>query len=898
MKAAKKIAFNCEDCQSKESYVDDQGNVCCSYCGTLFQQFFAESFDLEDGMAAVMNRGASRSKSKSRKKAKVALSVRALEADILEFLSLYQYCLLILLRYTMRAAGCNCSCCISDTFTKPATSSTYRRPRARFCMCDSSPTTTATTNTIASTSSQKQKGGSVNKFKCHPVPLSKSLLLGFIYLTFRLQRSWVIPSDIVRWCESGLIPYSTLYEVLPDSCKVDIIKENLPFFISPVTGAVFIAPGRILCLSESIASSLDIPMPPLNAPLVARLIIEQLGLPIEVWTYYQSLSQLMLPASDGRAIDGAEAFGQHYIENIMAVIIIACKCCKDWTRWALVKRLSSGSSSGEEEMLEFAMPMNIAETSLMPRYQLPQLLQRIRSIVPTPLWKGPTLINGAIREVWDRYRIQQDPQRVVNTSISSKSRLHWDHLTLYDSSLQQRNVVMHHTALNYDHLTPIERKVVNGLDGMTRPKIKFGFKISTLKDYCSYITYVQKNKSVVPGIHHMQYLLLLERLARHLRCAPSLLHPLVDKMDENIFMSDANLTTLEGDRISHEKSSKSSAPIISRTMLLKSSHYRASDRVQKQYYCYKAYCDERFPIIRRYGNNRKKLSRKVLKHLMLIPKKSTAVDDEFLDYVSNFDNHIEPEYVPEEERIRRATKKKVPKVVTTEKEVEQSDTEIEIDKVMNGTDSDSYRENDDQRTYHVKSEYGFSDGDRGGDGDRDSDYQNDDHRSDSGKEGPYSDNLVLHPASMHLNSSDPLDGYLSSSHHMVQPSQPQSNLIDSSSKLELAESPATKECANIQVTRCGDIVSVLLHPCEGEEDKIAAAVARQAKMFSQALTSSEMQGPSDRNTNVLSAEVDSVDLDRALSTVKVLLPSNFSDEYNYLPDLEMTLPRSAFGFSS
>ena len=141
----------------------------------------------------------------------MAPSARALEADILEFLSLYQYCLLILLRYTMRAAGlvdepetigdlhctsssagvfdsyestlknlfsryllcwrdcsCQCSCYISDTFTKPATLSNHRRPRARYCMCDSSQTTTATTaNTITSTSSRKQQGGSVNKFKVY-----------------------------------------------------------------------------------------------------------------------------------------------------------------------------------------------------------------------------------------------------------------------------------------------------------------------------------------------------------------------------------------------------------------------------------------------------------------------------------------------------------------------------------------------------------------------------------------------------------------------------------------------------------------------------------------------------------------------------------------------------------
>ena len=464
----------------------------------------------------------------------------------------------------------------------------------------------------------------------------------------------MVAADIVRWCESGLVPYNTLFEALPDSCKVDIIKENAAFFVSVVSGSVFICPGRILCLSESLIASLDIPMPPLNAPLVARSIIKQLGLPREVWLHYQSLAQLLLPACDGSAIDGAEAFGQHYTESIMAAITIACKCCYQWTHWALVKRLCGGNaacnSSGavlhEEE--EFSMPISIAESTLTPRYHLPMLLQRVQAIVPTPLWKQASLINGAIRTVLDRYRILQDSQSVDTSASpsSSKFRLHWNHFAVYDSSLKQRNIVMHHTALIYERLTTSERKVVNGLDAVTKPKYKGSVKLSTLKDYCSYISYARKSKSVVPGIYHMQHLALLERLARHLRCAPSLLHVLVDKLDNSIFVSEANLTTADPERISQLNNTKLS---------IKAYHFKMLDDVEKQFYAYKEYCDERFPIIRRLGSNPQKLKRKILKRLMLIPKNSQADDDEeFLDYLSNFDNHIQR--VPGEKKIGRPKK--------------------------------------------------------------------------------------------------------------------------------------------------------------------------------------------------------------------------------------------------
>ncbi len=41
---------------------------------------------------------------------------------------------------------------------------------------------------------------------------SKALLLGFIYLACRMLRSWIIPGDIIRWCDHGLIPIVDIWD--------------------------------------------------------------------------------------------------------------------------------------------------------------------------------------------------------------------------------------------------------------------------------------------------------------------------------------------------------------------------------------------------------------------------------------------------------------------------------------------------------------------------------------------------------------------------------------------------------------------------------------------------------------------------------------------------------------
>ena len=57
----------------------------------------------------------------------------------------------------------------------------------------------------------KKSWSSTSANKPHGIAPSKPLLLGFLDLASRLRRSWVIASDLVRWCSDGILPFSDLW---------------------------------------------------------------------------------------------------------------------------------------------------------------------------------------------------------------------------------------------------------------------------------------------------------------------------------------------------------------------------------------------------------------------------------------------------------------------------------------------------------------------------------------------------------------------------------------------------------------------------------------------------------------------------------------------------------------
>lgn len=234
----------------------------------------------------------------------------------------------------------------------------------------------------------------------HALLPSKSLLLGFVYLTFRVMRSDVLIADILRWIECGAVPYANLWEALPPRWREGVMVDMRWFYDRPVSEKQpLIAYDAIHFAACSLAQTLrpgssaddKIALPPLNAPLVARRIVTQLGLPEIVWQNFCAITQLGSAASP---LIGADMSYQHYEERVMAVMIVAVKLCPSWTMWTFltqppsaidtVNKGASGKSSGGGNSSSGGSASTVSvlgiesDVSQLPRHLLPPALAEIR----------------------------------------------------------------------------------------------------------------------------------------------------------------------------------------------------------------------------------------------------------------------------------------------------------------------------------------------------------------------------------------------------------------------------------------------------------------------------------------------------------------------------------------
>ncbi len=145
--------------------------------------------------------------------------------------------------------------------------------------------------TVGSTASS----GSITKKDKILIPPSRQLLLGFMYLACRLLKSYVIPGDFVRWSSEGILPICNLWgsSCIPESLKDKIKNSNTgdSRFLAEHYTTVSSLPtvNNVFYQSCALAKMLDISIPPVNAPLIARHMIESLQLPNDVWVVYTKL---------------------------------------------------------------------------------------------------------------------------------------------------------------------------------------------------------------------------------------------------------------------------------------------------------------------------------------------------------------------------------------------------------------------------------------------------------------------------------------------------------------------------------------------------------------------------------------------------------------------------------
>jgi hypothetical protein len=294
----------------------------------------------------------------------------------------------------------------------------------------------------------------------HPLFPTKQLLLGFVYATFRVMRSPVLPADIVRWCEEGTIPYANLWESIPMRWRSSVQVSMKWLFDAPASGArQFVNPSTVLFFAcelakyirvevfppgignssassgagavagtkkrrktkrrksiaeeetdetdeqntddegagagtgvgsdtgTGVAARSGVLLPALNGPLVAFRMISRLGLPAVVWAQYCSIVQLFTPWCP---LVGAGVLDQHHPEHIMAVIVMAVKCCPHWMTWSLFRspllKTSTRNSASASASTGASIGTGISAAGMgtekgareITRAQLPGLLAAIR----------------------------------------------------------------------------------------------------------------------------------------------------------------------------------------------------------------------------------------------------------------------------------------------------------------------------------------------------------------------------------------------------------------------------------------------------------------------------------------------------------------------------------------
>ena len=102
---------------------------------------------------------------------------------------------------------------IADSFVKSATTTT------------SSSSSSTATSFSSSSSTNKGHHQDTTEDESKPVAPTKPLLLGFVYLGLRLQKSWIVPADIVRWCQVGGTPFPSF--PLPHTLSLPLIGPTL-----------------------------------------------------------------------------------------------------------------------------------------------------------------------------------------------------------------------------------------------------------------------------------------------------------------------------------------------------------------------------------------------------------------------------------------------------------------------------------------------------------------------------------------------------------------------------------------------------------------------------------------------------------------------------------------------
>eukprot|EP01039_Chlorochromonas_danica_P006757 gene6757-7467_t len=529
--------ITCATCSSEE-FDEDDGTLICIYCGTLSQDIIAESNDREDTGDVFGLASGGRRVSLFVPKYRHPKSTMTYDSDIHDLLlkSLW-------MSYLDQWRRCQSGCDMRSFFSKQLK-----------CQCQPP------------------------NYQ-HPHFISRPLMLAFLYITIRLERYDILPADLVRWCERGLLPYVTIWEHFPESIQSRVNRRYRWIFLQNHTGRTkFVTPMNIWFHSCQLAKELDVILPPLNTPAVARGMIVSLGLPPLVWIRYCQICRHYL---DGKTLDGLEAVGQMHGSRVMAGVLLALQLCENWQDWSLFYHSNSSSKkkspedeeeeeersrvAKEEEMEAVPMPYTLDEMRRLNRQEILTLIVQLRQMILhyRTTEKEKHLVPSSGQET---YAYNQVILRLLSLKLKENS----NGSSQGGGNESSQRGELSRLIMNYEgnekldsrqgffpelspwrDVTPIEDKIKRapeflsghsiGYENSKVMKRRYERKLkSTAIDnhqrsegHVPYVSYI-RHADDMTGTFSMAYVTLLERVARHYYLEPLTVHRLLEVFDAQI----------------------------------------------------------------------------------------------------------------------------------------------------------------------------------------------------------------------------------------------------------------------------------------------------------------------------------------------------------------------------
>lgn len=383
--------------------------------------------------------------------------------------------------------------------------------------------TSSSSNAYTTESRPDRKKGTTNSsryddvYKC--TPPYKPLLIAFTYLAIRQLRLPILPSDLVRWCVQGQLPYSSLFEKLPADIQASlpsVFRKRLVEHFNPSVSTT----SNIMYNTSALASFLGIPMLPLNAPLIVRSMISALGLPLTVWRQYARLGQLRRHDTELQIFDSNN---EMYIENLMAQLIICVMLCPDWETWILMRPSTSEVNGSDDDDKDDGnikvatrnptiVPSTLPALNMTTRSDLPQLLATIRSTLYSFRRFLPNVSEGILTFNQPVQTVLRDVSPSVLLDLVGGKALALDcsDLKFWSGSSNFDKSVVVPPAVLYPSVSMLSRETIR--------EIKFS-SMSSLPCY--------SNHTNDPGVLLPAYTALLERCAVYIYSTPIILFRLV-----------------------------------------------------------------------------------------------------------------------------------------------------------------------------------------------------------------------------------------------------------------------------------------------------------------------------------------------------------------------------------